>query len=325
MKVNIRWIKRLTSGQQNIDIVKMINLRYCNYQGGGEYDLNGLKQDQWYDLIKHFSNSNQLILIGNYSINRLQGQFKIQYRDTFEANSEFELIGQGFIQKGKKEGYFIEVGNNFSEICQIQFRGNYEEGIKEGKWEILFRNYKNESFIQIGGGSFQKGTKINQWIDVDEEFCRFRQIIFKLQYKCGIKSGPCEILFKDLEKENFQIIGQGEYNQNGLKDNQWVEPNEGFWKNFQIFNEGSYQNGIKINQWYIKREMERITIIEQGQYNQQGKRHGFWCEFVNKGFKNFIINIRGNYEDGKKVGNWVLYHHNTLQPTLWKEVKFSFR
>ncbi|WP_010177767.1 toxin-antitoxin system YwqK family antitoxin [Aquimarina agarilytica] len=53
---------------------------------------------------------------------------------------------------------------------------------------------------------------------------------------------------------------------------------------------------------------ENGEIQQRGLYNKEGKLHGEWKSFNDKGEKVAV----GNYENGKKAGKWFFWDGNTL-------------
>ncbi|CAK72089.1 unnamed protein product (macronuclear) [Paramecium tetraurelia] len=348
MKENIIMDKKLANGKQNIDTIITVQLRLCNFEiiikfrGGGDYDEKGKKQGKWEDLAKNFEDSTQLIIFANYQDDLIQGQKIIRLRKINGSSLEFEDLEVGNLKQGWKEGSWIEIADNFKEYCQILHKGIYKEGIKEGMWQIYFREQSNEQFVEIGGGFYENGRKVQSWIDIDDEFCRFqnkifrsRQLIYNVEYYSGIKINFCEIKFRHLKQNAFQQIGKGEYNQNGMKDKEWVEPNDHFWKqesqkkklqqffrSWIIYKWG--QNKIVVNykgdkpyNVFIKKELNS----EQGEYTQEGKKHGNWVQFDDRGFRNYITSWKGDYHQGQKKGEWI-WQIFQKQINSWKEMQY---
>ncbi|CAD8125727.1 unnamed protein product [Paramecium sonneborni] len=114
-------------------------------------------------------------LNGNYSVNRLQGQFKMQYWGTLESNSEFEnQQDKDLYKKGRKrdisqkQGIILVRSVKFDLkviMRKIQKKENEKYYFEIQKLKFLLNVLYNTLNLQEEV-FFKKGTKINQWIDV---------------------------------------------------------------------------------------------------------------------------------------------------------------
>ncbi|CAD8095940.1 unnamed protein product [Paramecium primaurelia] len=155
--------------------------------GGGLYK-DGLKHGQWTDLDEDFSEEKQVTHNGEYQNEIKVGRWDIEYR----LNSEklFTKIGGGQYVDGVKNSKWIELDEEFQNAKQVVLNGEYKNGKKMGRWDIEYRSYK--IIIQIGnsgGGQYDDGVKIGNWIDLDEEFKYLKQIIHNGEYQNGKKVG----------------------------------------------------------------------------------------------------------------------------------------
>ncbi|CAD8215572.1 unnamed protein product [Paramecium octaurelia] len=120
---------------------KKIGKWTVNWQGevlnnvSGEYTDEGKKQGKWIDLFENYSSESQVLEIGEYLNNQRQGLWISIYED--------QEIGSGeYNSQGKKNGKWIELSERFFRFSQVTYKGEYNNGTKVGKWEILLGNTK---------------------------------------------------------------------------------------------------------------------------------------------------------------------------------------
>ncbi|CAD8210289.1 unnamed protein product [Paramecium pentaurelia] len=308
-------------------IMILCNLRYDKKSGGGEYNQNGLKIGYWIELDQCFN------MQGLYKESIKNGIWKLQY--------QLKNMGGGFFdQNGGKNGFWIEIGQNFyhGEYINNIKRGQwnallnnkligggryYENQEKVGKWIELYENYWDEAQILftgdyligqktgiwmtifedkiIGGGCYaNNGMKHGKWIDLYHNFWEFCQITFQGSYINGIKTGIWNSYFEN------NIIGGGYYDENGLKQGQWIELHDNFDNNTQIKINGNYQNGRKSGSWEF---INKSKIIGGGLYDENGFKHGKWTELDDDFNLSLVdpckITYSGEYKRGQKQGKFV--------------------
>ncbi|CAD8110476.1 unnamed protein product [Paramecium sonneborni] len=276
--------------------------------GGGNFDENGIKCGLWKDVNENFSDSRQVLEIVLYQLGRKHGKHKIEYRKIH--GSQFIQICEGqFNFKGQKDGVWNELHYQFRDFCQVIKKGQYQDGIKQGKWDITFREFYDQEFVKIGGGKYDNGIKVGNWIDIDQQFCRSRQIIQKAEYIKGLRIGNCEILYRNHKTNEFQQIGHGKYDTFGNKDGQWQEPHQNFWEYFQLYQFGQYKNGIKQGLWQISKDVQcqnEDHIIAGGIYDDQGKKNKKWIDLSWNCLLSSYTLEEGEYCKEKRIGEWIL-------------------
>ncbi|CAD8083960.1 unnamed protein product [Paramecium sonneborni] len=187
---------------------------------------------------------------------------------------------------------------------QLTYVGVYQNGKKQQRWIV---NYYN---CEIGGGYYDNfGQKINQWVELHENFGGGCEVVYKGFYKFGKKFGNWEIMHRQDADNQFQVIGYQIFNEFGLKNGIQIELREIFLNDYQIIYVGSYKNGIKSGYWEIKyRESHRDQFIKigEGYYNEKGLKVGIWID-IDDDFHNFNkqINI-GLYTQGEKSGQFIV-------------------
>ncbi|CAD8101904.1 unnamed protein product [Paramecium sonneborni] len=283
-------------------------IEYNNkYIGGGQYDFNGQKIGMWTEQIDRFWNHNQSTLSGRYNNSGMKsGQWEIYWY----WNGINKKIGGGYYNdKGNKIGQWIEQIDGFWNYNQTTLIGNYsEQGKKTGIWEIYFLDsFSNKPNNRIGGGQYnEEGIKNGRWEEISDEYWSYNQSIYIGEYKQGQKIGVWELIFKDYITANFQKIGDGEYDQQGIKIGLWVEQVDGFNYWNQSIIRGTYNNqGIKEGKWEINWNWNGETYkIGGGQYDDFGHKTGVWIEQKDdfECSKKYIL--EGEYHQGIKLGQW---------------------
>ncbi|CAD8129949.1 unnamed protein product [Paramecium sonneborni] len=286
--------------------------------GGGLYDLEGnqKKIGKWIELDEGYSldfvDSKEVTYIGEYDMNgRKIGRWDILYRNKQIGGGLYDLEGNQ-----KKIGKWILQDKQFKAIKQITYTGEYNiNGIKVGRWDIMFTKSIDQPYQQIGGGSYdQEGNqiKIGKWIEQDNFFLLIKQITYNGEYNIkGRKVGRWDIWFQRLFGDKYEQIGGGFYDQKGSqkKIGNWVDLDEKFQTGNEITHTGEYNiNGMKVCRWDI---LFRNKQIRGGSYDQEGneKKIGKWIE-LDEYFNSNKSIYNGEYNmNGTKVGRWDIMYH----------------
>ncbi|CAD8207732.1 unnamed protein product [Paramecium octaurelia] len=115
---------------------------------------------------------------------------------------------------------------------------------------------------------------------------------------------------------NNQNIGGGKYDiqGEGMKNGFWTEPAGGFTANSQVFTNGWYKNGNKVGRWDV---IFRGQQIGYGSYeillHQGSIKIGRWIELSNGFYDDSQVTFVGEYENGKKVGQWDIFYQENQQ------------
>ncbi|CAD8146680.1 unnamed protein product [Paramecium octaurelia] len=288
--------------------------------GGGDYNEKGLKNGFWIDIYENYNHEYEILYTGLYSNGKKQGQWDIEFKDSRFAPSHPKIGGGVYDENEQKTGKWIELYEDFRNVCQIILEGEYIKGIKQGKWTSQFRLNLKHKFKIIGGGNYDlQGRKIGKWIDMNDNFWKQCQVIESGQYDCGKRIGSWIIKFRYTIKKDFNKIGGGKYDDQGMKNGKWVEIFQSFQNSCQVILTGDYLDGKKVEKWKIlvrDHEKDRFQQIGGGIYDQNGLKVGEWIDLI----ENFTINnqviMKGEYFNGKKQGLWnILYK---------KDPKFDF-
>ncbi|CAD8121069.1 unnamed protein product [Paramecium sonneborni] len=333
------------------------NLRRAEWQyvysnkriGGGFYNNQGQKTGKWTIPSEEFW---ELILLVNIKmIKKLDyGVFCSRINICKLINLTLTIIRGGGqydnILNSMKIGTWMDVYEDFSTLSQIIDYGQYKDGKKVGRWDILFRRNNKLPFELIGGGVYDDKDntkdnlneliKIDRWIELSAGFQNDSQIIYNGVYKNGKKIGRWDILFKDWQTDQFTFIGGGLYDEiqkNGcdVKIGRWNELSDQYNSQVLMIYDGQYKYGKKVGQWdtYILQKRwksDQRILIGGGLYDDTLQSEdvvyevkiGKWIELSCGINRYFIFSViiqllseaqiiyNGEYKNGRKVGRWDL-------------------
>ncbi|CAD8214159.1 unnamed protein product [Paramecium octaurelia] len=224
---------------------------------------------------------------------------------------EKQIGGGSYDEEGDKNGKWIDISDLFSVNSQVIYDGEYKNGKKIGRWDILYRMNAFQQFKQIGGGSYDEaGDKNEKWIDISDLFLVIKQVTYNGEYKNGKKIGRWDIWFKDFgnAKQNNKV-GGGSYDEEGkgTKVGKWIDFDDKFENKILIQYIGTYENGQKVGSWNIV-WYEKFQI-GGGSYDEEGKgtKVGKWIDFDDKFENKKQILYIGTYENGQRVGSWKIF------------------
>ncbi|CAD8079322.1 unnamed protein product [Paramecium sonneborni] len=161
--------------------------------GGGKYEEQeggSKKIGQWIDLRDGFFNKSQIIYKGEYNNKgEKKGRWDTLY--CFAGEKEYQIIGGGQydeqVNGSKKFGEWIDIWECFGQNREVTYQGQYNmKGQKKGKWDILFREQRENEAIIIGGGQYEEqdggSRKVGMWIEISDEFRSNNQIAYSGEY-----------------------------------------------------------------------------------------------------------------------------------------------
>ncbi|CAD8126698.1 unnamed protein product [Paramecium sonneborni] len=284
------WYKNVKGDQKN------------KFIGGGLYN-EGSKQGKWVEIWEGFYDDSCVINSGIYRNNIKVGKWDIMTWIKQIGGGSYDEEGQGI-----KLGNWVEISDGFNRSSQIIYCGEYLNGRKVGRWDILYQQEFSNDKSKIGGGLYNEGgngNKQGKWVEIWDKFSVNSEVTYIGVYKNGKKVGNWEIWNCD---EGYKItkIGGGLYNESGdeSKQGNWVEISEGFGYSAKTTYHGRYKEGQKFGRWDIKYNQKQIG---GGSYDEegQGMKLGNWIE-ISDGFRSSSqIIYEGRYKDGKKIGIWV--------------------
>ncbi|CAD8209772.1 unnamed protein product [Paramecium pentaurelia] len=310
--------------------------------GGGFYDDNNqddimedsVKIGMWIEHSDTFNNSSQITHVGEYQNGKKHGKWDIYFRDYSNAGGQYEVKQKEGVFYSSKIGFWTEISELFENGRQIYYSGEYENGLKVGRWNTYFASIFWQHVQLIGGGyysidekqDFLASMKTGKWIEFETEF--FSDITSTGEYNYGRKVGRWDIWTKE-DDENIRI-GGGSYSEAGVKIGKWVDLYAKPSNVKLITYNGEYKNGKKVGRWDIEFRQDKDKPFSQiggGSYNEKGDgiKIGQWIELKGKS-KDETCN--GEYQNGKKVGKWVVSKRdkNKMEEILQivKEIKYDY-
>ncbi|CAK66085.1 unnamed protein product (macronuclear) [Paramecium tetraurelia] len=291
--------------------------------GGGSYDEQGdeLKIGQWMEISDFFNNFSQVIYNGLYKNGKKVGYWYIWE----QSEGNYERIGGGSYEVSGNEfkvGRWVETSNNYSDISQVTYKGEYNNGLKIGGWDIWYK-YEGKS-TKIGGGQYDESGnefKLGPWVEISDVFNNFSQVTYNSQYKNDKKVGRWDVWYQQEGKN--EKIGGGSYDELGdeLKVGQWVEISNNYRDNSQVTYNGEYNNGIKIGQWDIYQRIgfdQPIQKIGGGQYDNvgHGVKFGQWIELHDEFMNTSQVTFNGEYRNNRKVNRWDIFFNSNGENKL---------
>ncbi|CAD8197727.1 unnamed protein product [Paramecium octaurelia] len=97
-----------------------------------------------------------------------------------------------------KIGRWNELSEVYGLYSYVTNNGEYKDGKKIGRWDILWREDEKKPFQQIGGGTYDQVTKLGssvkngKWIELRDGFRKYSQVTFIGEYRYGKKVGIWE-------------------------------------------------------------------------------------------------------------------------------------
>ncbi|CAD8120544.1 unnamed protein product [Paramecium sonneborni] len=295
-----------------------------NQIGGGSFNEKGQKIGLWIELSDGYYERSQVTYQGVYNgnTNKNVGRWEIKYG----GEKQLKIGGGLYDAIGSiKIGRWTELHEGFDQDSQVTIVGEYTNGKKNGRWDIMFKKDASQTIQIIGGGSYdEEGLKVGSWIEIGDGLSRHCLVTQEGEYKKGTKIGRWYIMFKTDKNENFIQIGGGSYDGEGLKVGRWIEMGDGFGRDSLVTLKGDYQNGIKIGRWLIdyqydmdyKNYQQRWEISELRNYGQSlqtigggvyecnGVKVGRWVELIDNFNDYFQVIYLGDYNNGQKRGRW---------------------
>ncbi|CAD8129032.1 unnamed protein product [Paramecium sonneborni] len=254
------------------------------------------------EIMKNIEQINFLSWLGEYGVSQQKVRFWKAKWKGMPIN-----VGGLYNQEGNKDKKWKDLHINFWDKSQIIENGEYINGKRVGVWEILLDDQI------IGMGTYDiKGNQNGLWIEPNQKFYKAQQIFYSGKYRAGSKIGEWICYEKKLQSylinsQTILKIGGGNYNNNGIKQGQWIELHENFSPNCQVYYQGKYYNGKKYGKWETKLKNFSSSFYKKiggGDYDQNGLKHGYWID-LHEYFSNTKKFIEtGKYEHGMKTENF---------------------
>ncbi|CAD8156351.1 unnamed protein product [Paramecium pentaurelia] len=165
------------------------------------------------------------------------------------SNNYIQRAGGNYDLQGNKIGKWTELDTCFKKNFQVIHEGQYENNMKNGKWNTQFREVQNKKFDIIAEGSYSNDNKIGKWIELEKHYQKTYQVIYDGQYQNGIKIGKWDILYRYNTNQEFITMAGGFYDVNGLKNGKWCELGDYLEDENQVIFIGEYSDGKKFGRW----------------------------------------------------------------------------
>ncbi|CAD8110097.1 unnamed protein product [Paramecium primaurelia] len=307
--------------------------------GGGQFNQFGQKNGKWIELCKGFYHYSQVTYSGEYKNGNKIGRWDIwHHHHRYHEDFGNKQIGGGFYNVAEigsiKNGWWIEISDGFDDF-QVTYHGQYKNGNKIGKWDILYHRDDQEQ------RSEQMQLCEHQILVVVDFMKRLEKVQLKMgdglrQAKDLIMIPRSHIMVntkmdKKLADGIFilEIKNQNNFNRCGgsygdqiegysVKIGRWIELSDGFWIHSQITYEGDYQNGEKIGRWNTYWNYEGNNSQLGGGYYREGigsdcTKNGIWIELSDRFWCHRQVIFKGVYKNGKKIGKWETYYKEKEQ------------
>ncbi|CAD8116955.1 unnamed protein product [Paramecium primaurelia] len=322
--------------------------------GGGNYNEFDVKEGQWIELCDEIlPQQNQIIIdIGKYNDGHKMGTWKKYiYEESIFTKNKLMLVFSYFQwwrrisfwnQKWEMERDSLQFQRNFKSFWLVLIK--MDQRLVNGIFiqsKIMNNNQlcKALIFLCSGGGTYNNlGQKNGLWSELSNCFHQSHFTIFNGKYQNGIKQERWMIQHKMKQSNSIEILGGGEYDEQGLRNGDWIEIFQNYDKYSQITFKGRYLNGLKQGQWDILYSNNKIG---GGNYNKDGEKQGKWTE-VHENFNIQTCNILyvGMYMQGKKLGQWEItiqsreeqkqkicgsFEQNGLKSGQWIEINQKYQ
>ncbi len=238
-----------------------------------------------------------------------KGEWKFYVSPDARKNKEADVFGS-YNDLGQKNGTWTHI-NSFSEVG---VKANYDNGVMQGEC-IYFDNSDNSILAR---GLVSNGIRHGKWIFYDQhneatggyykDGLKMNQKMSEGYYKDGVRMGKWEydyFLDKNTHVKGHLTFENG--TNNGRIEFYKVERHEKFGTDEILSGVGEYKNGKKVGRWVEYNYGTKGDFIETGDYDQNGKRNGYWKVLIGDqtyNTSNFVHGVaHGPYKKYYPSGN----------------------
>jgi uncharacterized protein len=196
------------------------------------------------------------------------------------------IAGEGIVKEdGVKDGPWKE----YYADGKLKAEGNYKDDKRVGEWKFYYPDGKVEEIGKFSSAG--KMTGVWKW------YFASGQLLIEEEYVNGLKDGT----HTEYDEEG-KVVEEGDYVK-GEEDGRW------FTIAGDYLERGTYRDGLRTGKWVsyylVKKENNGIdsTLRYTGSFiddNPDGKHTFYW--------ENGKIKEEGQYINGKKEGDWILYN-----------------
>ena len=195
------------------------------------------------------------------------------------------MIGEGIVtEKGERDGFWKE----YYDDGTLRAEGKYNKDKKEGFWKFYQKNGVVEQ-----EGNYKNGLPDGEW----RWYYASEELLRDENYYDGLQDG----LSTEYDEEG-NVITKGEYIE-GKENGEWVYKSP----NSEI--DGTYADGMRNGLWQywdVSETPGKPKVLRfEGRFiedNPHGEHTYYWDNGNRK--------EQGEYEMGKKIGNWTYYNYD---------------
>jgi len=218
------------------------------------------------------------------------------------------FISQLVAQDNRKENG-VKVGRweHKDSRDKIYAEGNYNDGVKEGRWLYYVSPVSRETHVSDVKGDYNSaGQKTGIWTFISTGNPALNRIQIDANFVNGLIDGACTYYSS---KGNILATG---LMSTGIRHGQWV-----FYHNGKKMTDGFYQNGIKIGNWVYDYYPEPTMHIK-GMFNfddgdKNGKLEYYRVDHHPKFGTEELLSGIGTFSNGKKTGRWIEYSQGLVE------------
>ncbi|CAD8129443.1 unnamed protein product [Paramecium sonneborni] len=315
---------------------------YCDQDiDFGEYNEQGQRIGKWTELSDGFWDQLQITYKGEYRNDKKVGNWDIYYNKTFHGHDVMMMLklqnfcGGGLYDDQYQEGgdlkiwMWIELNDWFWYLSLVIYHGQYKNGKKVGRWDIIWKkyyeDYTNELMyrynqqIQDENQEEAKSVRIGEWIELTDSFWRDSQVIYKVNIKMaknlidGILYGGKRIVINYFSLNGGESYDDQMVGMDSVKIGKRIELSDLFTDISQVIYNGKFQNGNKNGLWNINQVYNGKTqkigdgLYHYGKEGSLVQRLENWVELNNDYRECSYVTYVGQYQNGKKTGIWDTY------------------
>jgi antitoxin component YwqK of YwqJK toxin-antitoxin module len=218
------------------------------------------------------------------------------------------FINQLVAQDNRKENG-VKVGHweHKDSRDKIYAEGNYNDGVKEGKWLYFVSSISRQTHVPDVKGEYNSaGQKTGTWTFISTGAPSQNRIQIDANFSNGLMDGACTYY-----SSKGNILATGFMN-TGIRHGQWV-----FFYDGKKMTDGFYQNGLKIGDWtydyYPDPTMHIKGLLNFDDGNKNGKLEYYRVDHHPKFGTEELLSGIGTFSNGKKMGRWIEYSPDLVE------------
>ncbi|WMX12777.1 MULTISPECIES: toxin-antitoxin system YwqK family antitoxin [unclassified Aureispira] len=248
---------------------------------------NGVKVGRWV----HKDDRDLVYAEGNYNDGVKEGRW-LYYVSPVSRYTGVPDVKGDYNAAGQKTGTWTFISTQ----TKIRVDANFVDGLMDGTC-----SYYSPTGKILATGLMSTGIRHGQWV-----FYNSGKKMTDGFYQNGIKIGNWT--YDYYPEPTMHVKGMFNFddgNKSGKLEYYRVDYHPKFGTEELLSGIGTYSNGKKIGRWIEYNQGLKGEFVETGNYNRNGKRHGFWKSTIER--KNYQAAI---YENGVLNGKFMQYHDN---------------